>query len=260
MKEYIKTVPLATFILLCLFFCGGLNLIGYWGTFDIKMQEWVTIWEIPKSSLYPLSVSLAFYFAGEIIIYAVSKAKILINDSDSDLRNDPNYIDISHNSKFTNILVIVGCITVISLYYPCKHTIAYWSFCFIFLFVFLHMKLLGLLQDNERFKINENLIRPFVTFIVIVPICMFFLGKQDALEVYNNSKINIINKKAIVNITDTSAISSIKFLGALGDKFIVSDLKNERMFIINQNGGEGIELLIPKELPIKRDRPPRFRD
>lgn len=249
MKEYIKTVPLATFILLGLFFCGGLNLIGYWGTFDIKMQEWVTIWEIPKASLFPLSVSLAFYFFGEIVIYTAKKVNYLLSDSD--------FSEINVSSKFSNTVVLVSSILIVCLYYPAKHTIVYWIFSISLLFLFLQMKILHFLWDNNKFKISEEFARPFATFIVAVPISMFLLGKKEALEVYNNSKINIINKKAIANITDTSAISSMKFLGALGDKFIVSDLKNERIFIINQNGGEGVELLIPKELPLKRNGKPR---
>ena len=73
----------------------------------------------------------------------------------------------------------------------------------------------------------------------------FVLGKLDGITVYNNALINVTNKNIISSITDTSKIKSIKFLGVLGDRFIISNLENTKLFIVGKDGKNGVELNLP---------------
>lgn len=237
MKEYIKTIPLTTIILLYLFFCGGLYLIGYWETFDLKMQEWVSIWEIPKSSIYPLAISIAVFLSVKLTFYTIKKAYKITVETNRTKRK----------SGFLTILHAFSFILIIALYNSFKYSFIYWIISIFWMFLPLSVIIIDYLTRYEIVQQNREFFKATFSLIMITPFITFLLGKANGIEVYNNSKINIVNKKIIANISDTSQISSIKFLGSLGDKFIVSDLSNKKIFVINQSDGMGIEIQIPNE-------------
>lgn len=81
-----------------------------------------------------------------------------------------------------------------------------------------------------------------VILLIYCPVFTFISGKMISLEIYNNKsakRIAIETKEINNNSTDTLAL---KFLGFLGDKFIISSLNNKRVFVLNQSAYDMIEI------------------
>jgi len=80
------------------------------------------------------------------------------------------------------------------------------------------------------------------TLIITVPIFCVFTAKLSSLSIYNNNDIRYIktiNNDSNVSISDTL---SLKLLGFLGDKVIVSSLDNKKIIVPNQSSFSRIEL------------------
>lgn len=106
-----------------------------------------------------------------------------------------------------------------------------------------------LLKENikifRRLIIRYSFASSLIAYTISTPMFCFVLGKLEGIIVYNNAVTNTINKNIISNITDTSKIKSIKFLGVLGDKYIMSDLENTKLFVVEKDGKSGIEIRRP---------------
>ncbi len=83
---------------------------------------------------------------------------------------------------------------------------------------------------------------------IITPFMAFGVGKYSAKEIYYNMNITYVNveSKQNSNVIITSPIS-LKLLGFLGDKVIVSSLDNKQIFVLNQSALNVIELKRKRE-------------
>ena len=79
-------------------------------------------------------------------------------------------------------------------------------------------------------------------FFIFTPISCFIKGKQESVIVYCNKSVPTIKTDATQMNTITVSTDSLKSLGFLGDKFIISSLDNKRIFILNQSILNVVEL------------------
>ena len=106
------------------------------------------------------------------------------------------------------------------------------------------------IQNNQAVKkaIPYRLIRIyFCCFMIYTPVMSFVLGKTKAIDIYNNDvEIRYTTAISSTNMTITSAIkdtSSLKLLGFLGSKIIVSSLDNKRILILNESTFKVVEIV-----------------
>lgn len=70
----------------------------------------------------------------------------------------------------------------------------------------------------------------------------FCIGKSAALKIYTNKEIKCIIINASMNTINKKDSASMKFLGFLGDKAIISSLDNKRIVFLNQSEINGFKL------------------
>jgi cell division protein FtsL len=58
METLLNKVSYTTIIVVHLFICGTLYIIGYWSTFDFDITNYIEIFDIPKSFVFPLAISI----------------------------------------------------------------------------------------------------------------------------------------------------------------------------------------------------------
>ena len=57
MKDWFDKVSFTTVVIVYLFVCGGLYIIGYWGEFFLDITPFISIADIPKSFILPFKNS-----------------------------------------------------------------------------------------------------------------------------------------------------------------------------------------------------------
>src|SRR5690348_1982129 len=58
MKYPLSKISITTFAIIYLFFCGGLYLIAYWTTFGFDITNYISLTDVPKSFILPVSIGL----------------------------------------------------------------------------------------------------------------------------------------------------------------------------------------------------------
>ena len=104
--------------------------------------------------------------------------------------------------------------------------------------LFLSKKIKNFISENG---INNV----FFGIIVFTPIVSFITGLWESSRVYRNASITIVKSVTQANNVNTlkdHSSQSMKLLGFLGDKLIISSLDNKRIIYINQDIIERVEL------------------
>jgi len=124
MKEFIKNLPITTFILVYLFFCGSLYLVGFWTTFDIDVTNFITIIEIPKSFVIPFLLANGIVFF-QIVLHLISSPS---NNEESKTKDNnkeiPFIFELLNN---TDLLLSILALAIIGSYYFFKTEILFWT-------------------------------------------------------------------------------------------------------------------------------------
>jgi hypothetical protein len=249
MKDIIKYIPISTILLTYLFVCGSLYLIGFWSTFDINVFSFISIYDIPKNFVYPLMISQAYFVVNMVTGQYILHSSYLNNDSE----NIDFFVDIneewSHKKK-----VLIGAISSIPLWiilvtgllsiFIENHTKSefYWTIvCLIFSYYLLY-RFVNL--PFVKSKISNVLLRYYIGhFLTFFPIACFSNGKTDSLKIYLNQEkqyFDIIDTKNKTQINDPNCL---KFLGFVSDKYIYSSLDNHKIYILNKEECNGIEII-----------------
>lgn len=243
MKEIIEKIPLTTIIVTYLFICGGFYLIGYWGTFDIDAFSLIEIWDIPKNFIAP------FMYSGGISIVIVSAGMLFTNKFEHFVK-EQEYVTVTLNTLVLRAVVFLSLsITTYILSGYFKYSLNFWI---VSLLVLVTLVLLELMRIHFFIKIIPNRYVRLYFFIMLIftPTSSFLLGKKRAIiahenqseliRITTNTTTNIYN-----NIPDTIGL---KLLGFLGDKFIVSSINNDKIFILNQSAFDviGLDVYIKK--------------
>ena len=231
MKEPITPI---TAILLYMFGCGSLYIIGFWSNFQIDITQFINIWDIPKSFVFPFLISAGLGIIITYIIYAVNSLyKIEIKAEASMGRNNKKYITIDDILHFFQTTVLVFLVITIILFYFLKNEYFYWQYAPIIFFLSLIFQL-NKIEEIKQWNKKRAVNRTIFFLLVLTPPISFSYGKIGGMRIYNNKDImyiTAINKAMPVTIIDTT---SIKYLGFLGDKLIGSTLNNDSIIVFNQ--------------------------
>ena len=244
MKEIIKTVPITTLLLTYLFMCGVLYLIGFWGTFNIDAFNLITVYDIPKSFVFPFLISQAFFFANFIT------GSIANFDDD---REDQRFL-ITIDKKLPlikkiplafltsiNMWVIYIFTFSIFIFKDPFHNTLYWTIVSLTTSYYLLYKFVNIPEYKDLIK--SEVLRLYLAHILIFfPISCFSTGKIISLRIYENKEIRKIKIYSTNNNSATSDTTSFKFLGFISDNFIYSSMDNKKTYILNKNSVDGIEL------------------
>jgi hypothetical protein len=236
--EYLKTIPITTLIIIYLFSCGLLYLIGFWTTFDIDIFNLISIYDIPKSFLLPFVLSNGLYVLG---------LTFNMIPSFTDNRKKINSFFVGKETWPNNANKIIIAITNIDfvLY---MFILIWYAFTFNPLNNYLFWIISGYLiafRITHRLVNSDLIIRkiPNIIFrsyianlIVFIPISCFIIGKVSSLQIYRNSKIKTIEIVPISkNIQKSENSCSLKLLGFISDKIIISEIDNSKIYIYNMD-------------------------
>ncbi len=244
MEKITKHLPITTLFLTYLFVCGSLYIAGFWTTFDIEITNFLSISEIPKSFILPFILSNGLTFFQMLINFIASPIF-------PDENEESNKTEIEKSTLKTKILNILNIfihldmifsyfmIGIIILYYNHKTEVLFWSLSTIIFGILIAMKI-GRYDKIKELIPKRNIRIYTIQILVFIPIVSFSTGKINSLNIYNNDKITFIEI-----IKDNKIVVSKKpnkLIGFIGEKIIISDLKNEKVKIINQTSYNEVQL------------------
>ena len=231
-----KILPITSIIVTYLFICGGLNLLGYWGTFNFDPFPLIQIWDIQKNAIFPFLMSNGL---GLFVAFCF----LFINSPTVPFK-------LQERGDWAKLLSFAAFLTATIIFAVTKDSFAYnlkyWTLTSLFIGVFMAIEiaystLIIRITKNSAFRIALGIV------ISMSPILSFVLGKKMAIGIHENKIIKIViirNKETKSIMNDTI---SLKLLGFLGDKFIVSSFDNDKIFVLNQSAFDVIELQGKKE-------------
>jgi hypothetical protein len=249
-KQILDKLPLATILLSYFFVCGGLYLIGFWTTFNIDITNFVSITDIPKSFVLPFVLSQGVFLL-----------QTLTNALSSSFHKDEEVSEISKakktKSKLQRILYAIfhwdtlfslAVAFIIYFSYRYKTNPIYWSLSSLTVAFYLVYKFTSL--KYVKTKIPYFALRLYVAYIIcLLPIFCFSTGKILSVNIYNNKDIMYINTISDSSQSGNTSMnfskrdsSSLKLLGFLGDKLIISSINNKKIIFVNQSSFKTVEL------------------
>lgn len=236
-KSILTHLPITSLIIIYLFISGGVYLVGFWGTFNVEAFSLIEIWDIPKNFIAP------FLYSGGAFLLFVTAYWLYINSRKENIfiKTNPSSDMPKKKSNYKIYLILIVMILFLIFYNSLRFNYYFWTLSF---FTLAGVLILEIKDASLAVKIIPNNLLRFYVFILIIlpPVMCFVVGKGNALLIYNNSKVQIVkiatNSKSN-NISDTT---SLKLLGFLGEKFIVSSLDNKKIFVLNQSSFDVIEL------------------
>lgn len=231
MKEYLKTIPATTIIIIYLYLCGGLYLIIYWSTFNFDISNIASITDIPKNFIYPFILSNTTFIIGIVAAQLDSSLSKRTQDNISKERKPKKSIE-----PFFDRIFFISVFALIPLYTYLKYNDFFWwitGICLLFFLLFKFMKS----PLIARCFPNSNIRYYAFTLFVSVPIFCVITAKSNSISIYNNTDIKYakINNEALDS-------TSLKLLGFLGDKLIISSLDNKKIIVLNQSSLSVVEL------------------
>ena len=238
MKEFIKNLPITTFILVYLFFCGSLYLVGFWTTFDIDVTNFITITEIPKSFVIPFLLANGIVFF-QIVLNLISSPSI--NEESKTKDNNKKIPFIIEFLINIDVLLTILTLAIVSTYNFFKTETPFWTLSSVLFAILISIKIYKI-EKLKKLIPTSNFRKGLIHIFVIVPVISFLTGKINSLNIYHNNKINFVEF-----IKDNKVINekknTFKLLGFVGEKIIISDLKNKKIQIINQSSFDQIQLI-----------------
>lgn len=233
MKEILKSLPFTTIIVTYLFICGGSYLVGFWGTFNVDAFSLVQIWDIPKNFI------ASFLLSGGVSIIMVSIMALFYPKGD--------FYEIEHRTdenifwKFIEITLFMLTLVVGSYFYSdLKYYPQYWSAMCIIISGIIIIQIMKMPYYKKIIRFRT--VRLCVAIVVIFsPASSFLYGKKNALKIHSNRKIKIVAIETNKIKNTNSGDSLYKFLGFLGDKFIISSFDNKKIYYLNQSAFDVIE-------------------
>lgn len=244
MKEILNKIPFATLIIIYLFLCGLMYLTSFWSTFDIDVFNLISIYDIPKSFVFPFLITHGF------LIINILTGSITALDDDVPYRK--TFVEIKDywgTGKKTilaflttiDFTVIIINTLLISIIKNPFYNILYWVIISLVITMYLQYRFCNLPIIKETFK--APLLRGYIGYIIVfLPISCFSTGKILSLRVYNNEKIvtmEIIKSKDEDMLADTI---EVKLLGFISENYLYSTIDNKRTYILNRNAVDGIVL------------------
>jgi hypothetical protein len=249
-KQILDKLPLATILLSYFFVCGGLYLIGFWTTFNIDITNFVSITDIPKSFVLPFVLS-----QGVFLLQSLSNllSASLHKDEEPTENTNPK----KAKTKWHRILLVffswdslfsLAVLLIVSFSFKYKLNTLFWGASSLTIAFYLIYKFTS--SKFVRTKIPYPVVRLYIAYIIcLLPIFCFSTGKVLSVNIYNNKEIMYINAISDSSQSGNTSInfskrdsSSLKFLGFLGDKLIISSINNKKIIFVNQSSFKTVEL------------------
>lgn len=244
--NWVKTLSPIAAIVIYMFLCGICHLVAFWSTFNLDISQFIQIWDIPKSFVFP------FFVSGGLIIVLIVISRFLLNRSEIDEKATESakkmngYWDVILTP---NSIVFICLVLIFILYAILKATQMFFiaSGLLTTIIFFIHIEHIDFIKSQIPDTLKRFII---INSFVLTPIVCFVTGKNQSLLIYQNERIRYMNIVTHQNIKNNISDSiSIKFLGFLGDKVIGSSLNNEKIIVLNQSDMAGI-VLTEKPMPI----------
>lgn len=237
-----KYVPLTTLFVVYLYCCGSLYLIGYWGTFNINFTSFVSITEIPKYFVFPFVVSNVMFGIVLLLLFFLLRIEVIDNKLHTQI-NPPN-TKLGRFTEFIfsfDVLLIIMLVVGYFIYERFKLTKTYWLFISVETIICLSA-ILG--KTDLLIGLSKKSLWRAAYFSIIIgcPILSFSTGKIASIDVYQNKNIRYVNIFTNNSNNITNRSNSLKLLGLLSDKAIVSSLNNDSIIIVNQSSIQQINV------------------
>ena len=247
-KKILDKLPLTTILVSYFFICGSLYLIGFWTTFKIDITNFVSITDIPKNFILPFVLSqglFLFQLLMNFLSIPILKDELINNTGENALK--PRWKDILYKLINLDTLFIIAVFVIISYAHEKSMSSVYWTLSSLTIGFYLIYRYTT--STFVRGIIKYEVLRLYSAYVIcFLPIFCFSTGKVLSLNIYNNKEIMYINKicdnnqsgNIDINLSKRDS-SSLKLLGFLGDKLIVSTINNKKIIFINQSTFKNIE-------------------
>lgn len=247
LQNITKHIPLTTIIVSYFFICGGLYLIGFWGTFNIDISNLVSLADIPKSFILPFAITQGFYFMYMLLSAFTTRFLDDLDDPEPKAKR-------THKSKWKrlfyhfatlNTVFVIALFIILLNFGKYRTNTEYWIILTTVIALFMMYKVVT--SPFVKEKIPFYNIRIYTAHILcFLPITCFGLGKVASINIYNNHNIKIIQTIKTETPIIKSDTISLKLLGFIGDKLIISSFDNKKIIFINQSSYDKVEFTDPK--------------
>lgn len=240
MEKLLKTLPTTTILLVYLYLCGSLYLIGFWNVFAVNIFSLVKFEDIIRSVVEPLIYAIIIFFIFLAVDNLVNKINFISSARPPTKPQKVRYF-IANNIDFH----IVFAALLISLIIALTNMSVAWFIVCCGLFSIATIEKIIYTPFVIR-MIPEATTRKYLTmFIIILPVNSLIVGRANAIAAYNNNRLIYIKTKSSKYSNEMAPMIDsmrLKLLGFLGDKLIISDLRNKKVWVLNQADFEICEL------------------
>lgn len=245
LKKIFDFIPATTIIVLFLFICGTLYLITFWGEFDIDISNLVGIWEIPKSFVMPFVYAFGILIFPFVISSLVTPSPFVKDENkleEDKKRERPFIIKLLLN---INLWLLIISIPVVFLFWLKTFNPFLLFPTFVVFAILLFLKFYN--SNFMKKLIQHKKIRLLICgLFVLTPIFCVGTAKLFAMNIYHNKNIKLVkirNSSIEFQNKPVPDSPSLKLVGFLGDKIIISTIDNSKVLIINQSSFQGVELI-----------------
>ena len=218
--------------------------LSFWSHFDIDVFQYMAVEDIIKGVAYPLRF-VGLWLIGLSILVVVTLAVI-------DVTKDP-----MPSKKTKRILwAFIGYAIITTVFYlliyldkiPGDKDLASigCSFIFSFFFAFIYwltdymheQKKKTALQNQQTYEkqrpivyITDSLV---IFLLILFPISAIISGQTNAKKILNSEQYDYIMTRDLPKDTVRMTQAYLVFLGAIGEKYIFTDTKQQERFIIDK--------------------------
>ncbi|MCS6973379.1 MAG: hypothetical protein N2044_06220 [Cyclobacteriaceae bacterium] len=244
MKEFFEKLPITTILIAYFFICGGLYLIGYWSTFKLDITSFISLTDIPKSFVLPFVLANGYYIINIILNFVTTrhyKDKPEEQETETEKTPRPRWKRILSRVFSLDSLIMLTFLVGFILFDKYSLSPLYWV-----IFGFLLANLLMFkLTDFQPFKrlLPSSSLRLYISnMLIFLPVACFVIGKGLSLRVYSNDDIMIYDDRLMTLEDNKQPSDTLKFVGFIGDKVVVSSLDNKKIVFVNQASKDEIIL------------------
>ncbi|MBS1689705.1 MAG: hypothetical protein JSS96_13335 [Bacteroidetes bacterium] len=216
--------------------CGGLYNIAFWGTFKLNGLEFLDLSMLIRSFLYPFLSYMGSYIIGGIVSALITSNKFDYSNSEN-----TNFAQI-YNSKWGLGIATTIWMGLSYLFYNYGTVLRWYIWAAI---TGIPIALFLYHQGIFKAAFTSNKIRLtfwFATMLVFT--FSFAMGKYNGELIKDNYTYKYLADDSVTAMLKLSNKDTVKLIGITDQKIILTDKKNERIFIIRS---EKIDVLSLRE-------------
>lgn len=238
MDKFFEKVSITTLLLLHLFVCGGLYIIGFWTTFNFDVTNYLDVMDIPKSFVLPLALSSGLSLINIIsqsIAGPEKRKETKQNDKPSKFQNSLFYKALFSETGLAFVFILTAFTLIII-----KLEELFYIFVCIFLMIYISYKVSR--QPSFYIWFPSSTIRLLFIYLgIALPIISFLLGKLNSLAIHKNENFFAVANIEFSDDHSDSVYLNKKLLGKLGQTIFLTDSMNENIQVLNLDFIRNIE-------------------